>query len=103
MPGRWAGSSRRDRLPPNWKAICAAIRQRDGGRCTWVEAGHRCRQAGTDVDHVVPGDDHRPENLRLLCPDHHKRKSSAEGNAARWRVRERRPREAHPGLLPKKT
>jgi hypothetical protein len=43
-------------------------------------------------------DDHRLEALRSLCAEHHARKSSAEGNAARWKFTEKRPKPTHPGL-----
>lgn len=95
----WQGSTRRQRLPPRWPEIRRAVLERDGWRCTHVDpAGGRCTAPATDVDHINPGDNHAPANLRSLCRAHHAAKSSAEGNAARWRVRERREPERHPGL-----
>lgn len=99
MSGGWQGSTRRASLPPDWPQIRAAVLARDHGRCTWIEHNQRCPQHATEVDHIVRGDDHRPTNLRGLCQDHHARKSSAEGNAARWAVREQRAPEAHPGMV----
>jgi 5-methylcytosine-specific restriction protein A len=98
MPGRWAGSSRRARLPSNWRAIRAAVLRRDGHQCTWVHDGQRCTQQAIDVDHRDrQGGDH-PANLRSLCTTHHSKKSAAEGNQVRWQHRETRPKEQHPGL-----
>ncbi|MFI7096446.1 HNH endonuclease [Streptomyces lydicus] len=107
MPGlegggmAWEGSTRRSRLPKNWVTIVKRIKRRDGYRCTMVfEVGGRCTQPGTDVDHIVPGDDHRDDNLRLLCSWCHARKSGQEGAAAaaRNRVRTDRPTTEHPAL-----
>ncbi|MFD5663439.1 hypothetical protein ACFWIK_00820 [Streptomyces anthocyanicus] len=43
--------------------------------------------------------DHRPEMLQALCADCHAKKSSRQGNAARWAERTTRPKERHPGLI----
>ncbi|GGY88412.1 HNH endonuclease [Streptomyces nitrosporeus] len=97
----WEGSTRRQRLPKNWPAIRRRVIRRDEGRCTALYSdGRRCELPGTDVDHIVPGDDHREANLRLLCPWHHQRKSSAEGGtaAAQVRVSVHRPKPQHPAL-----
>lgn len=98
----WSGSTRRDRLPPGWPAIRARILQRDGHRCTHTDHGQRCPAPATDVDHITPvsqGGTDAPANLRSLCRRHHGLKSSAEGNAARWKYRDKRPSEKHPGLI----
>ncbi len=97
----WSGSDRRSQLPRNWAAIRRRIIRRDEGRCTALYSdGRRCELPGTDVDHIVPGDDHRDVNLRLLCPWHHQHKSSSEGGtaAALTRVSIHKPRPAHPAL-----
>lgn len=95
----WEGSTRRSRLPPDWPATRLRILERDSHRCTWIENGKRCTERATDVDHRVPGDDHSDRNLRSLCPWHHRRKSSAEGAAARApQPTQRRPPEQHPGV-----
>lgn len=81
--------------------------RRDKKRCQTVvdlDTDDVCGKPATEVDHVVPGDDHRLENLEAICEWHHARKSSAEGNAARAKqraiVRKRFQRtEDHPGLL----
>lgn len=100
MPGHWAGSTRREQLPPNWaREIRPRILTRDNYQCTWVdERAVRCGETASDVDHIRDPHDHSDGNLRALCSWHHARKSSAEGNAARWRFRARRLVEPHPGL-----
>lgn len=99
MSGGWAGSKRRSELPADWPERRAYVLARDEYRCRWREQRTVCGRAATDVDHITPGDDHRYENLQALCRDHHALKSSREGSAARWAVRERRPAERHPGLI----
>src|SRR5687768_15842876 len=93
----WAGSDRRKRLPPGWSStIQSRILARDGHRC------YQCGGPATEVDHKDQGDDHRDENLAAICVPCHKKKTAAEANAVRWsKGRTARPREAHPGLMPK--
>jgi 5-methylcytosine-specific restriction protein A len=105
MP-QWSGSDRRERLPDNWSAIRRRVLRRDGYQCTArdLTTGVRCAEPATDVDHIVPGDDHRETNLRSLCGWHHRRKSSSEGGAARAARRRGFEKkfqrtEGHPGLL----
>lgn len=93
----WEGSTRRHRLPPRWRAITRRILERDGHQCQLRYPG--CLGTATEVDHIRPGDDHSDDNLQAACTWCHRRKSSAEGNAARTRVSRRRPPERHPGLL----
>jgi 5-methylcytosine-specific restriction protein A len=100
VPG-WQGSTRKERLPPDWAQIRKRILARDNYRCTWVERGEQCPATATDVDHRKPGDDHTESNLRSLCHPHHQRKSSGEGGRAYRRVTKynvKRPAEQHPGL-----
>jgi 5-methylcytosine-specific restriction enzyme A len=100
----WAGSDRKDRLPANWPALRRATLERCGGRCEVLKKdGSRCRDKATDVDHLVPGDDHSLGNLRGICAWHHARKSSREGVEARAERRAMlyRAPETHPGLIPK--
>ncbi|MET9729245.1 HNH endonuclease [Streptomyces sp. NPDC006458] len=100
MSGGWAGSTRRAELPPDWYTrIRPFVLTRDQYRCQWFENGTRCARPANQVDHIGDRDDHRPENLQALCEDCHARKSSRQGNEARWAVRMTRPRERHPGLL----
>ncbi len=96
----WEGSDRKARLPPDWEQRRRGALARCGGRCEFrFPNGGRCSRPATDVDHIIPGDDHSPENLQGLCGDHHARKSSREGNAARAAVvaSKKRPPERHPG------
>jgi hypothetical protein len=85
------------RLPADWLARRARVLARDGHRCTASNDGTRCTRAATDVDHIRRGDNHNETNLTSLCGWHHARKSSAEGNTARTRPTQARPRERHPG------
>ena len=63
-----------------------------------------CRAWANEVDHIIPasqwGSD-QPENLRALCHDHHKVKSSSEGGRAAQakRIPRKRKTEPHPGLI----
>lgn len=111
MP-RWAGSDRRSRLPPDWASRRLATFRRDGWRCRFeFRPGQRCpvrdlteTGTGLECDHIRPGDDHSPGNLRTLCKRHHLMKSGSEGAAGRRAAHDRaaslfRRDEAHPGLL----
>jgi hypothetical protein len=101
MTGNWAGSNRRDTLPPNWHKVRAVILRRDGHRCTWrIGQGATCGKPATDVDHVKRNGGDHPDNLRSLCAKHHAQKSSAEGHRAKAEqaARRKRPVERHPGL-----
>ena len=100
MPGEgrvaWAGSTRRERLPANWPELRRLARERNPRRIC-----HLCGEPGGDfLDHKIPGDDHRLENLDWAhdrAPPHcHRSKSGREGRAARKSVH--RPVEPHPGL-----
>ncbi|TSB25294.1 HNH endonuclease [Streptomyces benahoarensis] len=99
---QWAGSGRRVQLPSDWAVRRLSVLKRDGFQCRGVlrDTGVRCTAPATDVDHIVPGDNHNPANLQALCRWHYARKSSAEGAAARRRpVSRRRPVGRHPGDL----
>lgn len=104
MPN-WANSDRRSRLPADWPRIRARVLRRDGHRCTHRdENGIQCVRPATDVDHIRRGDDHTEANLRSLCSEHHRVKSSREGGQALAAQRRRnaakfRRTEDHPGLL----
>lgn len=98
MPGGWVGSDRKSQLPAGWESrIRPAIIARDSGRCRWIEGGQRCRERGTDVDHIGDPHDHSLANLRLLCSAHHDRRTSAQGLAAK-RAKAARNVERHPAF-----
>lgn len=80
------------------------IRARDGGRCRWrTKSGRRCGSRDRcQVDHDVPvfeGGTDDDANLRLLCHDHHARKTASEAARAKARTAapKTRPPELHPG------
>lgn len=97
----WEGSDRKDRLPANWAQLRALALSLCGYRCTVISGHRRCGRRATEVDHFLAGDDHRIENLRGICTHHHRKKSSAEGHAAKAAIKSKRtrPPEAHPGDL----
>jgi len=78
-PEPWSGSNRRAELPKDWGRRRRRVLRRDGYRC------RRCGKPATDVDHVVPGDDHSDGNLQALCSDCHDAKTLEEAAAARRR------------------
>ncbi len=99
----WAGSTRNSRLPENWGELRAEAHRRNPEHiCHWCgEPG------GSDLDHKVPGDDHRQENLDWIHSradylagrskrNCHGQKSGAEGAAAR--AVGRQPPEPHPAF-----
>lgn len=105
----WETSDRRERLPADWPAIVGRIKRRARrtsklgiNQCERrLPSGKRCPRLGTDVDHVIPGDNHAETNLQLLCPTHHERKTvkeAAEGRRA-FKRSKYRPSEEHPGGL----
>jgi 5-methylcytosine-specific restriction enzyme A len=92
----WQGSTRRKRLPSNWTELRKQVRERANGICQWSG----CYSKGTECDHIVPGDDHSPENLQWLCWYHHRVKTGQETGARNMaKPRIRRTEEKHPGLL----
>lgn len=94
MTGGWQGSTRSSRLPKGWAKIRARILARDGHLCQIRLPG--CTVAATEVDHIHPGDDHHPDNLRAACTHCNR----AANHATRPRPPSlRRPPEQHPGLL----
>lgn len=101
MPnGQWASSNRARRLPDDWPARRAEVFRIFGDVCHW------CGEHGADeIDHLIPGDDHRIENLRPIHSQRtaqrcHVYKSSAEGGRAAQACKPKRtrPAEPHPGL-----
>lgn len=98
MSGGWAGSQRRDELPPDWPEIRKRVFRRDGYRCTAMTPYGRCPQIATDCDHVGDRHDHSDGNLTSLCGDHHRKKTAQQGVEARIKkyTTPRRPPEVHP-------
>ncbi|WP_410648175.1 HNH endonuclease [Amycolatopsis sp. cmx-4-54] len=91
----WSGSDRAARLPRTWPTIRRRVLRRDPTcRVCWSAPS-------TEVDHIVPGDDHRENNLQGICSPCHASKSGQEGGraAAARRPSARRPPEPHPGLI----
>lgn len=101
----WETSDRRSRLPSDWAATVRRILNRDGQRCRFLfPNGGRCpAREDLQVDHIMPGDDHRDDNLQTLCARHHSMKSAKEGVAARAARKASNKKfrrvEQHPGRL----
>jgi 5-methylcytosine-specific restriction endonuclease McrA len=93
----WKTSHRGDGLPKDWNRRRSFVLRRDGFSCQIRLEG--CLGAANEVDHIVRGDNHSPENLRAACKSCHGKKSSAEGHAvqARRRALRKRPPDRHPG------
>lgn len=103
MP-KWQGSTRRDRLPPDWDKIRRKAGNRDGWRCQVFKDGKRCFAPAVEIDHKEAGDNHELSNLQAICEDCHSSKSGKEGAAAMHKKRRQidqkfRRTEEHPGLL----
>lgn len=88
----WANSTRRARLPKDWTKRRARILKRDP-LCRI--AGPTCTSRSTEVDHVIPSDDHSDSNLQGLCAPCHQAKTLAERPRPASR---RRTPETHPAL-----
>lgn len=101
----WSTSDRKSRLPADWPAIRRRVLRRDGRMCQFRLPDHTlCLALATEVDHIVPGDNHAERNLQALCHPHHQRKSAQEGaaaSAAKKKAMSSRFRrtESHPGAL----
>lgn len=95
----WCSSNRRERLPGDWKRRRRFVLLRDDYVCQLALAG--CKGSATEVDHAVRGDDHSLGNLRAVCSECHKKKTSAEAQEARRdkAARRFRPVDRHPGVL----
>jgi 5-methylcytosine-specific restriction protein A len=93
-----ATSGRTAQLPPNWPRIRDHVLDRDRHQCQWEGADPwrpsepMCLAHAPEVDHKGDAADHDPANLRALCTDHHRLRTAAQGNAARWAHRRHRPR-----------
>ena len=83
-------------LGPGWSRVRAGVLRRAGYVCV------SCGDKATEADHIISrrnGGSDDPDNLQALCRLCHSRKSAAEGNAAKNRLRNlrRRPTGRHPG------
>ena len=90
--------------PQGWGAIRKRILKRDNYECQMTTPLGVCRAWANQVDHITPaslGGSDQPDNLRALCHDHHKIKSSSEGGKAAQakRIPRTRKAEPHPGLI----
>lgn len=101
----WNTSTRRERLPTDWASIRRRIASRDHRQCqVFVAPNRKCLAPYDSIDHIKAGDDHSDRNLRAICDEHHKVKSSSEGGVASAQKKRRvnqkfRHSEGHPGLL----
>jgi hypothetical protein len=87
-------------LPPDWGAIRYLVLIRDPN-CRWgILSGETgsCGQPSTEVDHIGEAWDHSPDRLRGICHSHHLRRTSAQANEARRRLRVL-PSDRHPGYI----
>ena len=98
MSGRWADSSRRARLPPDWPKRVALTKARAGGRCEADTHAPGCNGIGAECDHHERGDDHSLGNLRWLSQPCHTAKTQREAAAGRRarRAQARRAPRPHP-------
>lgn len=79
-PEPWAGSTRSQRLPPDWNRKRRRILRRDK-TCQLRYPG--CVHLPTEVDHREPGDNHDDANLQAVCAPCHRTKTQAEAADAR--------------------
>ena len=94
-----AGRAAPGRLPANWKSLRRRVLARDYHSCQIQ--GPRCQLLATEVDHIVPNEDHSMGNLRAVCRVCHREKTKLEAAEGYRRAlkRGKRPEEPHPGLV----
>ena len=97
----WSTSTRAQRLPKGWTTLRRTVLARDHHTCQAITHTPDCDGRATEVDHIIPGDDHRLENLQGLSQPCHLAKTRAEDAARRQSARDqaRRPQEDHPGRI----
>ncbi|WP_030409729.1 HNH endonuclease [Streptomyces albus] len=96
MAHNWGTSTRKSRLPANWRSLRRQVLDRDP-TCRICLA-----RPSTVADHIeAMTDDHSLEALQGVCEPCHRQKTAREAAAARAASRpsRRRPAERHPGLL----
>ena len=93
----WAGSTRADDLPKDWRKRRGHVLERDPVcRLRLVCDG----APTTEVDHIGERTDHRLHMLRGVCHPCHRTRSLGQAAQARGAgPTRRRPAERHPGLL----
>lgn len=82
----WAGSTRHDTLPPDWKQRKRKRHEIDNWTC--VDCGHHDPTGRTlECDHDGDRNDHRIESLRTRCSDQangcHRKRTQAQANQGR--------------------
>ena len=119
MSGQWKDSSRGSELTSLFYRMRPLVLARDRHECQWVDplvvkdySTHVhvhvseeiqiasitiCGEYATDVDHINGHDDDMG-NLQSLCSYHHDKKSSKQGNDARWQHSSKRTSERHSGI-----
>ena len=103
----WAGSNRRQSLPPDWHITQPRILSRDGYQCQHRREDNQrlCLMRARDVDHILShaeGGSDADSNLMSLCSYHHLKKSGGEGGRASGvsrRAKSAAAKPKHPGLL----
>lgn len=93
----WATSDRRSRLPKDWAKRRRETQIRANNRCQATTHAADCNGLGSECDHIIPNDDHSPENRQWLSHACHLAKTLREAQAAR--PTRKRPPERHPGAL----
>lgn len=102
--GRWADSTRRDTLPPDWPRIRRRVLARDHHQCR-IRTPSICTDHATDIDHTAGPGDHRDEALRAACGPCHRDRSAQQGGHASTTARRHRAAartragEPHPGII----
>jgi 5-methylcytosine-specific restriction endonuclease McrA len=96
MVHNWS-NARRDATPRGWAALRKRILQRDRHLCQIRYDGY-CTGRATEVDHKQGRDNNHPSNLQAACTACNQRKNILTRPTPK-RASERRPPEAHPGLL----
>lgn len=94
-----AGRAAPGRLPSNWKVLRRRVLTRDFHVCQM--RGERCQLVATEVDHIIPNEDHSMGNLRAVCKVCHWEKTKVEAAEGYRRAltRGKRPQEPHPGSV----